>query len=79
MSEHKTPDPLAASASLETVVEPESNVLAPKVEEKEEQPEPPPNGGTLAWLQVAGSFFLFFNCWYVSNSLGMIRRNGQLV
>lgn len=25
--------------------------------------EPPPNGGTLAWLQVLGSFFLFFNCW----------------
>jgi hypothetical protein len=24
-----------------------------------------PNGGTLAWLQVLGAFFLFFNTWYV--------------
>ncbi len=22
-----------------------------------------PNGGLMAWLQVAGSFFLFFNTW----------------
>ena len=28
-------------------------------------PEPPPNGGLTAWLQVAGSFFLFFNTWFV--------------
>jgi hypothetical protein len=25
--------------------------------------EPPPNGGLQAWLQVLGSFFLFFNSW----------------
>ena len=25
---------------------------------------PPPDGGLRAWLQVLGSFFLFFNCWY---------------
>lgn len=24
-----------------------------------------PNGGVVAWLQVVGSFFLFFNSWYV--------------
>jgi hypothetical protein len=23
----------------------------------------PPDGGTVAWLQVAGAFFLFFNSW----------------
>lgn len=28
-----------------------------------DDPGPPPNGGFKAWLQVAGSFFLFFNCW----------------
>lgn len=28
-----------------------------------DDPGPPPNGGFRAWLQVAGSFFLFFNCW----------------
>ena len=25
--------------------------------------EAPPNGGLNAWLQVLGSFFLFFNSW----------------
>lgn len=38
-----------------------------------EKPEPalptpandPPDGGLKAWLQVVGSFFLFFNTWYV--------------
>lgn len=24
-----------------------------------------PDGGLIAWLQVAGSFALFFNSWYV--------------
>ena len=28
-------------------------------------PEEPPDGGLAAWMQVLGSFFLFFNCWYV--------------
>lgn len=31
-------------------------------------PPPPPNGGLTAWLQVAGAFFLFFNCWSVNKS-----------
>ena len=26
-------------------------------------PDPVPNGGLTAWLQVLGSFFLFFNSW----------------
>ena len=26
--------------------------------------DPPPNGGLEAWLQVVGSFLLFFNTWY---------------
>jgi hypothetical protein len=25
--------------------------------------EAPPNGGLVAWLQVLGAFFLFFNSW----------------
>ena len=29
----------------------------------------PPNGGLRAWLQVLGSFFLFFNTWYVLASI----------
>lgn len=30
----------------------------------------PPNGGVVAWIQCAGSFFLFFNCWGVVNTYG---------
>ena len=28
-----------------------------------------PNGGLMAWLQVMGAFFLFFNSWYASDFL----------
>jgi hypothetical protein len=33
------------------------------VSEPEDVPPPPPDGGLTAWLQVLGSFFLFFNSW----------------
>ena len=26
-------------------------------------PQPPPNGGLRAWIQVLGAHFLFFNSW----------------
>ncbi|KAL2025217.1 hypothetical protein VTO58DRAFT_105307, partial [Aureobasidium pullulans] len=29
-----------------------------------------PNGGTKAWLQVLGAFFLFFNSWGIINTFG---------
>lgn len=35
--------------------------------EKSDELGPPPDGGWQAWLQVLGSFFLFFNSWYVLN------------
>lgn len=28
-------------------------------------PDAPPNGGLVAWLQVLGGFFIFFNSWFV--------------
>jgi hypothetical protein len=31
--------------------------------DKSSYEEAPPNGGLDAWLQVLGSFFLFFNSW----------------
>ncbi|KAB8264262.1 major facilitator superfamily domain-containing protein [Aspergillus pseudonomiae] len=34
-------------------------------------PPPPPNGGLVAWLQVVGAFFLFFNSWGVVNTFGV--------
>lgn len=30
-----------------------------------------PNGGTKAWLQVLGAFFLFFNSWGIINTFGV--------
>ena len=30
-----------------------------------------PNGGLVAWLQVLGSFFLFFNSWGIVNTFGV--------
>ncbi|TQN65130.1 MFS transporter asaE [Colletotrichum shisoi] len=33
----------------------------------------PPDGGRLAWLQVAGSFFLFFNSWGLTTSYGVFQ------
>lgn len=33
-------------------------------------PPPPPNGGTRAWLQVLGAFFLNFNTWGLLNTFG---------
>lgn len=33
-------------------------------------PPPPPNGGTRAWLQVLGAFFLNFNTWGLMNTFG---------
>jgi hypothetical protein len=32
---------------------------------------PPPDGGTTAWLQVLGGFFLFFNTWGLINAFGV--------
>lgn len=33
-------------------------------------PPPPPNGGTRAWLQVLGAWFLNFNTWGMINTFG---------
>jgi MFS family permease len=32
---------------------------------------PPPNGGAVAWLQVVGSWMLFFNTWGILNTFGV--------
>jgi MFS family permease len=32
---------------------------------------PPPNGGLVAWLQVLGSWMLFFNTWGILNTFGV--------
>jgi hypothetical protein len=50
-------------------VRPPSGGTPPKSDDND--PGPPPNGGFQAWLQVAGSFFLFFNCWGTVNAFGV--------
>lgn len=39
-------------------------------ESKPAGPPPPPNGGTRAWLQVLGAFFLNVNTWGLMNTFG---------
>lgn len=36
-------------------------------------PAPPPDGGTTAWLQVLGGYFLFFNTWGLINAFGVFQ------
>ena len=50
-----------------SIDEPISSDNIPPLQEKSGPAayETPPDGGLEAWLQVAGSFFLFFNSWYV--------------
>ncbi|GFN17186.1 hypothetical protein AtubIFM55763_004376 [Aspergillus tubingensis] len=38
----------------------------------------PPNGGLQAWLQVTGSFFLFFNSWGTVNTYGAFQAYYEL-
>ncbi len=56
----------------EYIVEPSSGGGGSSILEQVEQANPvstlseaPPNGGLMAWLQVAGAFCIFFNTWYV--------------
>jgi hypothetical protein len=55
-------------SAMDEAIDAEANIEAPttatdSTTEKTSDPGPPPNGGFAAWLQVAGSFFLFFNGW----------------
>jgi hypothetical protein len=64
-----TPVP-SSTSTIEEAIDAEAgfaNVPLPQAatttKSNDDDPGPPPNGGFHAWLQVAGSFFLFFNCW----------------
>ncbi|KAK5070777.1 hypothetical protein LTR64_007445 [Lithohypha guttulata] len=64
------------AATVDSPVEAEIDAeahLPAKTERESREPDPPPNGGTVAWLQVLGSFFLFFNCWGTVNSFGVFQ------
>lgn len=58
----------SSRSAVEDVLGAEANISPAEPVERQKEvnpddPGPPPNGGVKAWLQVAGSFFLFFNCW----------------
>lgn len=63
----------STNVEVEPKVQPEpiSPVLIANDEEKandsltEKEDEPTFDTGLISWLQVLGSFFLFFNSWYV--------------
>ncbi|MCJ1392631.1 hypothetical protein MMC18_005501 [Xylographa bjoerkii] len=78
----------SAPPSFSTTVSPEEasspsqeKSLEPPAEPKTETPairtannaDPPPNGGLRAWLQVLGSFMLFFNTWGLLNTFGVFQ------
>ena len=52
----------ASSLSSSKPHEPDSNTVEKAAPAG---PGPPPNGGTKAWLQVAGGFLLVLNTWCV--------------
>lgn len=57
---------------------PNSQVQAEPKEESLLKPpmggaSPPPNGGVIAWLHVAGGFMLFFNTWGILNAFGVFQ------
>ncbi|RHZ62602.1 hypothetical protein CDV55_102308 [Aspergillus turcosus] len=58
----------SSHASTLPVEETEAEKVMPK---ETQSPPPPPNGGLVAWLQVVGAFFLFFNSWGVVNTFGV--------
>lgn len=62
-----------AVKNLESGQDGETPIPAP-ARSAEEKPEPTFDTGLTAWLQVVGSFFLFFNSWCVS---GPVASNPQ--
>ncbi|KAK9328558.1 major facilitator superfamily domain-containing protein [Lipomyces starkeyi] len=52
-------------------IDSKSEVLSTPLSEKAKAPIGDiPNGGFISWLQVSGSFILFFNSWGISNTFG---------
>ena len=62
------PDLARIESNVEKAIDAEANIdNAPASDDTQgpddDDPGPPPDGGAMAWLQVLGSFFLFFNSW----------------
>ena len=68
MPDAKSSDDMSSSnvtdrEPYEKTAEAEANIPQPQKPAGGPPGGPPPNGGTTAWLQVLGGFFLFFNTW----------------
>jgi len=59
-----------SSESTEEVKHEPASVEAATSRNPKTGPPPPPDGGFLAWLQVAAGFCIFFNTWGLLNSFG---------
>jgi hypothetical protein len=73
------PDLARTESNLEKAIDAEAHIdilpaaeNAPVLVNDGDEPGPPPNGGLRAWLQVVGSFFLFFNCWYECSAISQM-------
>ena len=84
IEKHAAESPLASSSTTATPERAPSDSPAmpnkpsePKAEipssPPSNKPSPPPNGGLVAWLQVLGSFMLFFNTWGLINTFGVFQ------
>ncbi|OAG41707.1 hypothetical protein AYO21_04171 [Fonsecaea monophora] len=74
------PEIIRIQSNVEKAIDAEANVnitpasdQAPLGEGDRVDPGPPPNGGFTAWMQVVGSFFLFFNSWGTVNAFGVFQ------
>ncbi len=61
----ETATPMESEEPVRAAEKPAQAALAP--------PPPPPNGGSRAWLQVLGAFFLNFNTWGIINTYGVFQ------
>ncbi|OAP60615.1 hypothetical protein AYL99_05617 [Fonsecaea erecta] len=74
------PEMIRVESNVDKAIDAEANInITPASENgglgeaNRDDPGPPPNGGLRAWMQVVGSFFLFFNSWGTVNAFGVFQ------
>ena len=72
-SDLESGEPHATKALQDTSIEKPTPVAAPVAAPGPAAVPPPPNGGTKAWMQVLGAFFLNFNTWGIINTYGVFQ------
>ncbi|EXJ82007.1 hypothetical protein A1O1_08075 [Capronia coronata CBS 617.96] len=64
---------LDAEANIDIDADKEPSFPTDEAANAHDDPGAPPDGGFRAWLQVLGSFFLFFNSWGTVNAFGVFQ------